>query len=285
MSLAPPDPAVTRRAVTAALAEDLGPAGDITTRATVPADRKARATFVAREALVLAGLPVVVEVLRQVDPAIVPRLLASDGDAVAVGSVVLEATGPARGLLEAERTALNFLQRLSGIATATRLAVEEIAGTGAIVLDTRKTAPGLRALDKYAVAAGGGVNHRMGLHDAVMIKDTHLGAAGSLAGAIRRCLDAGHPKERITAEVRTPEELDEAIAAGAGRALLDNMPVEELSECVRRGKGRIVLEASGGLRPGGLRTVAETGVDALSLGYLTHSARAADLAMDLEALP
>ena len=285
MSLAPPDPAAIRRAVTAALAEDLGPSGDVTTRATVSAQTMGRATFVAREALVLAGLPIAVEVLRQVDPAIVARSKSRDGDAVEAGTVVLEASGPARGLLEAERTALNFLQRLSGIATATRRAVDEVAGTGAIVLDTRKTAPGLRLLDKYAVAAGGGVNHRMGLYDAVLIKDTHLGAAGSLAGAIARCLTAGHPRERVTAEVRTPDELDEAIAAGAGRALLDNMSLEVLRECVRRGKGRIVLEASGGLKPGTLRAVAETGVDALSLGYLTHSTRAADLAMDLEALP
>ena len=285
MSLAPPDPAAMRRAVTAALAEDLGPSGDVTTRATVSARTRGRATFVAREALVLAGLPIAVEVLRQVDPAIVARSESRDGDAVEAGTVVLEASGPARGLLEAERTALNFLQRLSGIATATRRAVDEVAGTGAIVLDTRKTAPGLRLLDKYAVAAGGGVNHRMGLYDAVLIKDTHLGAAGSLAGAIARCLTAGHPRERVTAEVRTPDELDEAIAAGAGRALLDNMSLDALRECVRRGKGRIVLEASGGLKPGTLRAVAETGVDALSLGYLTHSTRAADLAMDLEALP
>jgi nicotinate-nucleotide pyrophosphorylase (carboxylating) len=230
-------------------------------------------------------LNVAIEVLRQVDPSIEAIARARDGDRVAPGTVVLEASGPARGLLEAERTALNFLQRMSGIATAAAAAVDEIAGTGTIVLDTRKTAPGLRALDKHAVAAGGGVNHRMGLYDAVMIKDTHLGAAGSLGDAIRRALGAGHPRERITAEVRTPDELDEAIGAGAGRALLDNMSLDAMRECVRRGKGRIVLEASGGLRPGSLRAVAATGVDALSLGYLTHSSRAADLGMDLEAVP
>lgn len=285
MSVAGPDPAAIRRAVEAALEEDLGSAGDVTTHATVPAGRRARATFSAREPLVIAGLPVAVEVLRQVDPAIASRPLVKDGDRVAAGTVVLEAIGPARGLLEAERTALNFLQRMSGIASATRAAVDELEGSPAAVLDTRKTAPGLRLLDKYAVAAGGGVNHRMGLHDAVMIKDTHLGAGGSLDDAIRACLAAGHPRERITAEVRTPDELDQAILAGAGRALLDNMSLEVLRECVRRGKGRIVLEASGGLRPGALAAVAATGVDALSLGYLTHSARAADLAMDLEALP
>jgi len=279
-----PDAAAVRRAVRAALEEDLGGAGDVTTQATIPADRRGRALFVAREPMVVAGLPVAIEVLRQVDPSLEAVARASDGDQVAAGTLVLEARGPARGLLEAERTALNFLQRMSGIATATAAAVAEIAGTGAIVLDTRKTAPGLRALDKHAVAAGGGVNHRMGLYDAVMIKDTHLGAGGSLGDAIRRALGAGHPRERITAEVRTLAELDEAIAAGAGRALLDNMSLDAMRACVGRGKGRIVLEASGGLRPGTLRAVAETGVDALSLGYLTHSSRAADLAMDLEPL-
>jgi nicotinate-nucleotide pyrophosphorylase (carboxylating) len=279
-----PDAAAVRRAVRAALEEDLGGAGDVTTQATIPADRRGRALFVAREPMVVAGLPVAIEVLRQVDPSLEAVARASDGDRVAAGTLVLEARGPARGLLEAERTALNFLQRMSGIATATAAAVAEIAGTGAIVLDTRKTAPGLRALDKHAVAAGGGVNHRMGLYDGVMIKDTHLGAGGSLGDAIRRAKGAGHPRERITAEVRTLAELDEAIAAGAGRALLDNMSLDAMRACVGRGKGRIVLEASGGLRPGTLRPVAETGVDALSLGYLTHSSRAADLAMDLEPL-
>jgi len=279
------DPAAVRRAVSAALEEDLGAAGDVTTRATIPPGRRGRATFVAREPMTVAGLAVAAEVLHRVDPGVTVRTLVEDGDRVGAGTIVLEAVGEARALLEAERTALNFLQRMSGIATATRAAVDEVRGTSATVLDTRKTAPGLRALDKHAVALGGGVNHRMGLYDAVMIKDTHLGAAGSLREAIRRCLTAGHPPERITAEVRSPDELDEAIAAGAGRAILDNMSLEALRECVRRGKGRIVLEASGGLRPGTLRPVAETGVDALSLGYLTHSARAADLAMDLEAVP
>jgi nicotinate-nucleotide pyrophosphorylase (carboxylating) len=285
VSAPPADLAAVRRAVRAALEEDLGAAGDVTTQATIPAGARARACFVAREPMVVAGLPVALEVLRQIDPGIDASALVRDGDRVEAHTTVLEARGPARALLEAERTALNFLQRMSGIATATAAAVREVAGTGTLVLDTRKTAPGLRALDKLAVAAGGGTNHRMGLHDAVMIKDTHLGSGGSLRDAIRRCLDAGHPRERITAEVRTPDELDEAIAAGAGRALLDNMSLDGLRECVRRGKGKIVLEASGGLRPGTLRAVAETGVDAVSLGYLTHSVRAADLAMDLEAAP
>jgi nicotinate-nucleotide pyrophosphorylase (carboxylating) len=279
------DASACARSVRAALDEDLGAAGDLTSQAAVPAGRRGRASFVAREPMVVAGLPVVREVFRTLDPGVAFAPRVADGDEVPRGAIVAEATGAARSLLAGERTALNFLQRMSGIATAAREAVREIAGTGATVLDTRKTAPGLRALDKYAVAAGGATNHRAGLYDALMIKDTHVDAAGGLGEAVRRCLAAGHPARLVTAEVRTPEELDEAIAAGAGRALLDNMSTDALRECVRRGKGRIVLEASGGLRPGTLRSVALTGVDALSLGYLTHSVRAADLAMDLEALP
>jgi nicotinate-nucleotide pyrophosphorylase (carboxylating) len=273
------------RCVAAALAEDLGPDGDVTTRATIPAGQKARATLVAREPMVVAGLDVAKDVFRQLDPSVIFTPLAKDGERVERGAVVATAEGPARALLQGERTALNFLQRMSGIATATRAAVEEIAGTNATILDTRKTAPGLRALDKFAVAAGGGRNHRQGLYDAAMIKDTHLGAVESLGAAIRACRAAGLSREAITAEVRTVAELDEAIAAGAGRVLLDNMTLPALAESVRRGKGKIVLEASGGLRPGMLRPVAATGVEFLSLGYLTHSVRAADLAMDLAALP
>lgn len=284
MSLRSYDAEAAARCVAAAVAEDLGASGDVTTEAVVSVARRAKATFVAREALVVAGLPVAAEVFRQLDPSVIFTPLAKDGESVPAGAVVAEAVGPARALLQGERTALNFLQRMSGIATATHAAVAEIAGTNAVILDTRKTAPGLRALDKYAVAAGGGENHRHGLYDAAMIKDTHLGAVESLGAAIRACLAAGLAPGSITAEVRCVEELDEAIAAGAGRALLDNMTLASLADCVRRGKGRIVLEASGGLRPGTLRAVAATGVDCLSLGYLTHSVRAADLAMDLTAL-
>jgi nicotinate-nucleotide pyrophosphorylase (carboxylating) len=285
VSLRPADRDAVARCVAAALAEDLGLEGDITTQAVVPASRRARATLVACEPMVVAGLAVAEAVFRHLDPAVAFTPRAEDGDRVESGTVVATAEGPARALLQGERTALNFLQRMSGIATATRGAVDEIAGTEATILDTRKTAPGLRALDKFAVAAGGGQNHRHGLYDAAMIKDTHLGAVGSLGAAIRACHAAGLRRESITAEVRTVEELDEAIAAGAGRALLDNMTLPALAESVRRGKGKIVLEASGGLRPGMLGPVAKTGVDFLSLGYLTHSVRAADLAMDLEALP
>jgi nicotinate-nucleotide pyrophosphorylase (carboxylating) len=285
LSVAPLDLDAMRRAVGAALAEDLGALGDVTTLATVAPGQRARATLIAREPMIVAGLDVAREVFRQIDPSVAFTPGAAEGRRVASGTVVAEVHGPARALLAGERTALNFLQRMSGIATATRAAVDEIAGTGAVILDTRKTAPGLRALDKYAVSAGGGTNHRHGLYDAAMIKDTHLPVAGSLGAAIRACRGAGLPAEAITAEVRTLSELDEAIAAGAGRALLDNMSLPALAACVRRGKGKIVLEASGGLRPGGLRAVAETGVDCLSLGFLTHSVRAADLAMDLTAAP
>ena len=283
MSVPPVDPGVLTRSVAAALAEDLGSKGDVTTTAIVPAAASGRATFVAREAMVVAGLAAAREVFAQLDPGVRFASRVFDGAEIAAGTIVAEASGPARALLAGERTALNFLQRMSGIATATKDAVAEIAGTGATILDTRKTAPGLRALDKHAVALGGGTNHRQGLYDAAMIKDTHLGAAVSLADAIRKCRSAGIAQAAITAEVRSIEELDEAIEAGAGRALLDNMTVAQLAACVRRGKGRIVLEASGGLRPGMLRAYAETGVEFLSLGYLTHSVRSADLAMDLVA--
>jgi nicotinate-nucleotide pyrophosphorylase (carboxylating) len=235
--------------------------------------------------MVVAGLDVAEQVFLALDPAATFTARARDGETVPAGNIVAMVDGSAQALLAGERTALNFLQRMSGIASATRAAVEEIAGTGVAILDTRKTAPGLRVLDKYAVAAGGGTNHRLGLFDAAMIKDTHLGAAVSLGAAVRACRGAGIPPDAITAEVRTVEELEEVMAAGAGRALLDNMSLSLLALCVRRGKGKIVLEASGGLRPGSLRAVAATGVDAISLGYLTHSVRAADLAMDLEALP
>lgn len=279
------DPQAVDRAVAAALQEDLGSAGDITTDAVVPAERRACGRFVAREALVVAGLPVVRRVFEQLDPELELRELRPDGSDVTAGACIAEVRGAARPILRGERTALNFLMRMSGIAGAARAAVREIEGTAAQILDTRKTAPGLRALDKYAVATGGATNHRAGLFDAVMIKDTHLGAAPSITEAVRRVLAAGHPPREVTVEVRTLAQLREALDAGAGRALLDNMPLDALTEAVRVARGRIVLEASGGLRPGALRRVAETGVDCLSLGWLTHSARAADLALELEALP
>jgi nicotinate-nucleotide pyrophosphorylase (carboxylating) len=276
------DPAEVRRMVDAALREDLGEAGDVTTAALVPADLEAAAHVVARGRAVLSGLEVAEAVFRAVQPSLQWDSYHRDGDVVEPPARVATVRGPAAGILQAERTALNFLLRMSGIATAARAAVEEVRGTGVRILDTRKTAPGLRMLDKYAVACGGADNHRMGLYDAAMIKDTHLGVAGSVAEAVRTLLAGGYPAERITAEVRTTDQLREAMAAGAGRALLDNMGLETLRECARIGKGKIVLEASGGLRPGSLRSVAETGIDCMSLGWLTHSSAAADLAMEME---
>jgi nicotinate-nucleotide pyrophosphorylase (carboxylating) len=268
--------------VAAALEEDLGAAGDVTTDAVVPAGRRVSGRIVARQGLVAAGLPVVAEVFRQLDPGVALAVRVPEGAWAPAGTALAAIEGPAAPILRGERTALNFLMRLCGIATATRACVEEVAGTGAVVLDTRKTVPGMRLLDKYAVAAGGGTNHRFGLYDAVMIKDTHLAAAGGIGRAVAAALARGHAAERITVEVGSARELDEAIAAGAGRALLDNMDLAQLRECVRRAAGRIVLEASGGLRPGSLRPVAETGVHALSVGALTHSAAAADVALDLD---
>jgi nicotinate-nucleotide pyrophosphorylase (carboxylating) len=278
------DPQALRSIVEAALREDLGEAGDITTDAVIPESSRARGTLVARAGLVLAGLPAAREVFAVLDPELQFEELHRDGEAVSGGTAVAVVQGRARGILKGERTALNFLMRMSGIATLARAAVEEVAHTGARILDTRKTAPGLRIIDKYAVAAGGAVNHRMGLYDAVMIKDTHLDTGESIGEGVARALAAGCPAESITVEVASLEQLQEAIEAGAGRALLDNMEIETMREAVRASGGRIVLEASGGLKPGGLAAVAESGVDFLSLGWLTHSAPAADLAMDLERL-
>jgi nicotinate-nucleotide pyrophosphorylase (carboxylating) len=270
--------------VEAALREDLGREGDLTTDAVIPPGCTGRGRLVARAPLVIAGLPVAREVFRLLDPELEFERFAADGDLVEAGSAVALVSGAAAPILRGERTALNFLMRMSGIATLARAAVEEVAHTRAKILDTRKTAPGLRMLDKYAVSAGGAVNHRMGLYDAVLIKDTHLEVAESIRRAVAQALERGCPPSKLTVEVRDLEQLQEAIAAGAGRALLDNMSVEQMRRAVQLADGRIVLEASGGLRPGRLAEVAETGVDCLSLGWLTHSAPAADLAMDMEEL-
>jgi len=277
-----PSAEAVRTAVRAALAEDLGERGDLTSEAVIEPQTRAVGRFVARQDLVLAGLPLARAVFEALDPSLRFRATHADGDEVGTDVVVAEVHGAARPILTGERTALNFLMRMSGIASAARSAVREVEGTGARVLDTRKTAPGLRALDKYAVAVGGAENHRMGLYDQVMIKDTHLRAVPSVGEAVRRALERGHARAMVTVEVHDLDQLREALEAGAGRVLLDNMDVGLMARAVDLAAGRVILEASGGLRPGALRAVARTGVDFLSLGWLTHSAPAADLAMDLE---
>ena len=275
------EPAVVRRVVAAALEEDLARDGDVTTEALLAVRVVSAGHIVARADLVLAGCPVAREVFRALDPALEFEQHHADGKQLSRGARVASIVGDTRRILEGERTALNFLMRMCGIATAAAGAVAEVAGTGCRILDTRKTAPGLRQLDKYAVACGGATNHRMGLYDAVMIKDTHLVGGLSVGQAVQRARDHGHAPQTITAEVRDLGQLREAISAGAGRALLDNMDLDGLRAAVRLARGRIVLEASGGVRPGGFRAVAETGVHFISSGWLTHSAPAADLALEM----
>jgi nicotinate-nucleotide pyrophosphorylase (carboxylating) len=271
-----------RRAVSRALEEDLG-AGDRTTAALFPEPHRACARLVARADLVLAGNLVAREVFAALDPLVEYGVEYADGESVRALEPVATLRADVRAILTGERTALNFLMRMCGIASAARAAVAEVAGTGARILDTRKTAPGLRYLDKYAVACGGATNHRRGLYDALMIKDTHLAAGVSLERALHLALDRGHAPETITVEVQDLAELRRALDAGARRVLLDNMDLPTLRLAVSETAGRAVLEASGGLCPGRLRDVAATGVNFLSVGWITHSAPAADLALELEA--
>ncbi len=278
------DPVAVLAVVDAALAEDLGGGVDITTTATIPAGATARADFVPRADGVLAGLPVAQAVLSAVggrgDAEVEFQPLATDGDLVRAGQPVLTVTGRTRWLLTAERTALNLLCHLSGIATLTSRWVDAVAGTGAQVRDTRKTLPGLRALEKYAVRCGGGVNHRMSLSDAALIKDNHVAAAGSLTAALAavRELAGGLPVE---VECDTLAQVAEALTAGAELILLDNFSVGQLAEAVRLTAGRARLEASGGLTLSTARDVAMTGVDFLAVGALTHSAPALDIGLDI----
>jgi nicotinate-nucleotide pyrophosphorylase (carboxylating) len=268
--------------VARALAEDLG-AGDATSAATVDEDARARATITQKQPGVLFGLDVTEATFRQLDPDVEIERLASEGE-WREGGPVVRIQGRTRGLLGAERTAVNFLQRLSGVATATARAVKEIEGTGARILDTRKTTPGLRALEKAAVRAGGGVNHRAGLYDAILIKENHAAAAGGVGEAVRRAR-AASPDLPLEVEVRDDAEIDEALGAGATRVLLDNMSPDRLRAAVSRVAGRAELEASGGITLANLREVATTGVEFISVGALTHSAAALDLSLTLEPTP
>lgn len=273
-------------AVRLALAEDVG-TGDLTS-ALLPATHCARAKIVAREPLTLAGVDVAIETLHAVDPAIIIKSNQNDGDSIGIGSCVIEAEGPTHSLLTAERVALNFLQHLSGIATLTTSFVKAINGTRTRILDTRKTTPGLRALEKYAVTCGGGTNHRSGLYDQILIKDNHIAAlATHSADAITEAIHLARtiaPGKTIEIEVDNLEQLDKALAAGADIILLDNMSPAEIREAVRLTGGRALLEASGGINLTTIRAYAETGVDFISVGALTHSARAVDLSMELDAL-
>ena len=266
--------------VARALAEDLGD-GDVTSAATVPAAARARATITQKEPGVVSGLEPALLAFRMLDASVSAEQTAPEGEWREAGSVVLVVAGAARALLGAERTALNFLGRLSGIATFAARAVAAVEGTGARVLDTRKTTPGLRALEKRAVAAGGATNHRHGLYDAVLIKENHIAIAGGIVAAVRAA-HANAPDLPLEVEVRDSREIEEALAAGAPRLLLDNMSLDELRTAVAQVAGRAELEASGGVTLETLRAVASTGVDFVSMGALTHSASTLDLTLILE---
>ena len=274
------DPAMVASFAAAALDEDLAGGADVTTVATVPAARQGRADLVARAPGVVAGLPVAEAVFAFASADLDCTELAADGDQVVAGQPVLSVTGPIRAILTAERTALNLLCHLSGVATLTRRWVDAVAGTSAAIRDTRKTTPGMRALEKYAVRCGGGVNHRMSLSDAALIKDNHVAAAGSVARAFA-AVRAQAPELPLEVECDTLEQVTEALAAGADLILLDNFTVADMAAAVRLADGQALLEASGGLTLASARAVAETGVDYLAVGALTHSAPALDIGLDL----
>ena len=274
-----------RLAVAAALAEDIG-SGDVTTLATVPETALATAVMRAREPLVTAGLALAEAAFRELSPRAQLTRTAQDGQRVAEGKPLLNIAGPARALLGAERVALNFVQRLSGVATLTAQFVEAIKGTRAQILDTRKTTPGWRRLEKYAVTCGGGRNHRVGLFDMVLIKDNHLAvlqneSPNPIAAAVARARWQ-YPQLKVEVEADTLDQVEQAVAAGADIVLLDNMNVVQLRLAVQKCQGHAQTEASGGVSLAGVRAIAETGVDFISVGALTHSARAVDIALDFE---
>ncbi len=274
-----------RRAVRAALAEDLG-SGDVTTQATVPTNAQSVALMRAREPLVVAGLAFAEAAFRQLAPKIKIKKYFLDGQRAKVGDTLLKISGSARAILSAERVALNFVQRLSGVATATAQFVDAIHGTRAKILDTRKTTPGWRRLEKYAVACGGGKNHRIGLFDLVLIKDNHLVAlqnenVNAIAAAVRRARKK-FPKLKVEVEADTLEQVAQAAAAGADIILLDNMTTAQMRQALKIIRGRAITEASGGVNLKSVRNIAATGVDFISVGAITHSARAVDIGLDFE---
>jgi nicotinate-nucleotide pyrophosphorylase (carboxylating) len=261
-----------------ALEEDIGP-GDVTTNSIVPAEAVMRGHIIAKEDGVVAGLDVAQATFLLLDPHVQFLSLVAEGERVANRQELAKVSGPARALLTAERTALNFLGRMSGIATLTRRFVDAVAGTRAVILDTRKTAPGLRLVDKLAVQRGGGQNHRTGLYDMILIKDNHIDFAGSLAEAVRR-VRAAHSGLEIEVEARTLDDVQAALALGVSRILLDNMTPDTLRQAVALSAGRARLEASGNVTLANVREIAESGVDYISIGALTHSAKALDVSLD-----
>lgn len=276
----PPSRTALLPLVRLALAEDLR-GGDLTTELLLPEDRDGRAVIEAREALVVCGLPVAECVFREVDPGIHFAPRRGEGEPAEPGEVLAEVAGSLRSLLAAERTALNFLGRLAGVATLTRRYVERVAGTRARIVDTRKTLPGWRLLDKYATAVGGAQNHRFGLDDGILLKDNHLAAAGGVGPAVKRVLAAAPPHLRVQVEVESLAEAREAVEAGADFLLLDNLRPAELAAIAEALGERAVLEASGGIGLDEVRAVAEAGVHRISVGRLTHSAPAADVALEI----
>jgi nicotinate-nucleotide pyrophosphorylase (carboxylating) len=269
--------------VRAGLAEDLGRAGDVTSTACVPAEARLAAGFAVRRGGVVAGLACARLAVTALDPEARFEILVADGASVTAGQILARVEANARALLAAERTALNLLCRLSGVATLTAAYVARTAGTAARIVDTRKTTPGLRALEKYAVRCGGGANHRFGLDDAILIKDNHVAACGGVGEAVRRARAAVGHMVKIEVEVDRLDQLDEALAEGPDIVMLDNFPLPDLAEAVRRTAGRALLEASGGVGLETVRAIAETGVDLISVGALTHSPPILDIGLDAEA--
>ncbi len=267
-----------KKILRAALAEDIG-CGDVTSRAIFDGTEQALARARAKAEMVVAGLAVFGEAFRCLDPGLVVTLRSRDGDRAAPGDILAEVAGSARSILMAERVALNLLQRMSGIATMTARYVAAVEGTGARILDTRKTVPGLRVLDKYAVRVGGGGNHRFALYDGILVKDNHIAAAGGIGPAVARVRKTMQPLLKVEVEVRSLDGLREALAAGADVVMLDNMDVETMRRAVDLAAGRVLLEASGNVNLANVRRVAETGVDFISVGALTHSVAAADISL------
>lgn len=267
--------------ITLALNEDIG-TGDITTLSTIPADKTATGRFVAKEDMIICGIDLAAHIFGRVDPSIELKANFKDGDAVKKGDVIAVVSGNAQNVLTGERTALNFMQRLTGIATRTHASVAEVAGTNAKITDTRKTTPGLRVLEKYAVRVGGGTNHRFNLADGVLIKDNHIAVSGGIKNAVKNARAVIPHTLKIEVEVETKEQLAEALDAGADIIMLDNMSYDLMRECVGLVAGRALVEASGNMGEKNLREVAETGVDIISIGALTHTVKAADISLKFQ---